>query len=314
MALPYDTARDALNSAIIFADDGGSPAGMAGNILNPSVNPQVIPALQERWRYLQHRLISAGVDTFTKDQIVFALPPSGSGNARNVVILTYQGFFDGLIWHYVTPAAAWDAGASYTAYSVSPPAVASLVAFNNTQYMAIQNSTGKRPDIETSYWVQFTNVGMALPSDLVKPLEAWECASGGNAWTAMTQAPDSLPTHRPIQPRFDQWAFQNDRMVFLPSSQTNDIRIKYLAIQPDIFDLDSPLYVRGCVTALALLVLDQIAGARGGPMADTFKARAEEAINQLINQTVRKMSYAQYVRQPFRGGRASARNSRRSGV
>jgi hypothetical protein len=44
-----------------------------------------------------------------------------------------------------------------------------------------------------------------------------------------------------------------------------------------------------------------LAGARGGPMAQIFKARAEEAINQIINQTVRKQAYSQFVRRPYRG-------------
>jgi hypothetical protein len=304
MALPYDTAQTALNVAIIAANDGGGPNGMGGNVLNPLVNLQVLPALQERWRYLQQRLISAGVDTFTKDQVISSLPATTNPNPRSVMILTYGGMFDGVIWTGPTVSAPiWSNAVTYTQGmtvtfgTVSPPI--------STFYVALPNSAtnlNQEPDSSTTFWQPFSNVGPTLPSDLVKPLEIWECPTGGNAWVRMTQLPDSLPSHHPMGPRFGVWLFQNDELILPPSSQTNDLRIKYLAMAPDISTLASPLMVRGCTTALAYLMLDQVAGGRGGPMAETFKARAEEAINQILNQTVRKMLYAQYVRKPYRGG------------
>src|SRR5271170_3545281 len=155
LTTPYDTAQIALNDAIIFANDGGGPAGMNGNVLNPSTNPTVLPAFQERWRYLQHRLISAGVDTFTKDQVVFALPQSATSNPRINMILTYNGFFDGQVWHGPNiTAPQWSNAATYTQ--------GMTVSFNNTYYVALpSNATNQNqePDTATSFWQPFTNLG-----------------------------------------------------------------------------------------------------------------------------------------------------------
>lgn len=302
---PYDTAQTALTDAIIFANDAGSPAGINGNVLNPTTNPAVLPAFKERWRYLQHRLISAGVDTFTKDQNVYCLQASGTSNPRVLMILTYNGFFNGQFWSGPNiTAPAWSNVVTYSQ--------GFTVSYNNGYYIALPNANpnlNQEPDIALSFWQPFSNIGPALPADLLKPMEIWECQTGGNAWVPMKQCPDSLNVDV-IQPRFRMWSFENNQLYLPGASQQNDLRIKYLAMAPDINDWNSPLFVRGCATALAYLALDQLAGARGGPMAEVFKVRAEEAINQIVNQTVRKQSYAQFVRRPFHGGRYG----RRSGV
>lgn len=131
-------------------------------------------------------------------------------------------------------------------------------------------------------------------------------------WIPMRQAPDAV-TVNVIQPRYSVWSFSNDILVLPPNSQASDLKIKYLAMAPDIVTFSSPLMVRNCSTALAYLALDVLSGGRGGSQSDYFKNRAEEAINQIINQTVRKQAYATFVRAPFRGRGASWRG-RRSGL
>ena len=305
---PYDSAQTALNDAIIFANDGAGPNGMQGNVLNPTSNPQVLPAFQERWRYLQQRLISAGVDTFTKDQVIFALPPTAVSNPRVNMILTYNGYFNGQVWTGPNVTAPqWSNAVTYTQ--------GMTVSYNNTYYVALPNSgtnLNMEPDTNPNFWQQFTNLGPCLPADLIKPLECWECITGGQNWVPMRQVPDAVTTNV-IQPYHGVWGFSNDRWVTPGASLTTDIRMKYLAMAPDIVSFESPLMVRGCSTALALLVLDQLSGGRGGSMQVTFKDRAEEAINQIINQTVRKQAYSQFVRAPFRS-RGGSWRGRRSGL
>ena len=349
LVYPYDTAQTALNDAIVFSNDAGSPAGLTGNILNPTTNPAVLPALQERYRYLQHRLISSGVDTFTKEAVIFNLPASASSNPQTRMLLTYNGFFNGQFW--VGPfvsAPTWSNAVTYTQnqtvefsgnfYALN--ALTSLnqepdlnlgiwiqfnpgnltvaawsnattytqgqnVSYGNTYYVAQPNSganLNKLPDQSPLYWAPFAVPGIALPTDLVKPLELWEVQFGTitGGWVPMKQAPDALNPSI-IQPRFRQWAFSDEKIVLPGASQNNNIRIKYVAMAPDITTLNTYIYPRGVSTALAFLVLDMLAGARGGPMAQIFKARAEEAINQIINQTVRKQAYSQFVRRPYRG-------------
>jgi hypothetical protein len=295
---PYDTAQDALNAAIVFANDAGSPAGMSGNVLNPNRNPAVLPALQERYRYLQQRWISGGVDTFTKDSIVYALPLPATSNPSILMELTYNGFYNGQVWcgPNIT-APAWSSSVTYQQDQT--------VTFGSTYYVALpnnQNNLNQTPDTSPSFWSPFNNLGPTLPADLIKPLEIYERFSGGNRWVRMTSLPDSLNGTR-IQPRYGSWLFENDRMFLPGNSQVSDLKIKYLCMAPDINSLNSPLMVRNCRTALAYLVLAALAAGRGGAQADYFDNKAEQAINQVINQTARKQLYQTFNRQLFRGPR-----------
>ena len=130
---PYDTAQTALSDAIIFSNDGGGPAGMTGNILNPATNPQVLPAFQERYRYLQQRLISSGVDTFTKEGVVFGLSPSATSSPRVRMYLTFQGYFNGQVW--VGPDISAPPWSSIVVYTQGMTAT-----YNNSYYVAQPNS------------------------------------------------------------------------------------------------------------------------------------------------------------------------------
>jgi hypothetical protein len=355
---PYDTAQTALTDAIIFANDAGSPAGLSGNILNPDTNPAVLPALQERYRYLQQRLISSGVDTFTKEAVVYDLLATTSSNPQIKMRLTYNGYWNGQYWTgpYVT-APTWSSSVTYTAgmtvvysgvyyvlvaassldqepdqnlgiWAVFTPGTLTVaawssgttytqgqqVSYGNSYYTAQPNSTAntnKVPDQSPLFWARFAVPGAALPADLIKPLECWEVQYGTitGGWIPMQQVPDALNPSL-IQPRFRQWGFANDELILPGASYNNNLRIKYIAAAPDITTLDTYIYPRGVSTALALLLLDQLSGARGGPMAQIFKERAEEAISQIINQTVRKQAYAQFVRRPYRGNGLGHRATR----
>jgi len=357
---PYDTANTALTQAIVFANDAGSPAGIAGNVLNPSTNPAVMPALLERYRYIQARLISEGVDFYTKEAVVYALPPTATSNPQIKMQLTYNGFWNGQVWSgpYVT-APTWSAVTIYTVgqtvqdshdsnyyvlnaasslnqepyknlgiwtqFSPGTITVAAWsatttytqgqqVAYKNSYYVAQPNASANLnmiPDQSPLFWAEFAVPGPALPADLIKPLELWEVQYGTitGGWVPLKQAPDSLNPSI-IQPRFRQWIFSHDRIVLPGASYTNNLRIRYLAQAPDITSLNTIIYPRGVSTALAFLTLDMLAGARGGPMAQVFKQRGEEAINQLINQTSRKMAYSQFVRRPYRGNGLGHRATR----
>ena len=343
---PYDTAQTALTDAIIFSNDAGGPNGLSGNILNPATNPAVLPAFQERYRYLQQRLISCGVDTFTKEAVIFALPPTASSNPRVRMLLTYNGYWNGQEWigpnitapayaggttyaagqtvvsvgiYYIslvnsntgnTPATSPTFWQAFTNVNLSAPTWSAVTTYTQGQtveyggnYWVAQPNAGTNlaiePDTSSLYWAPFSAIGPCLPTDLIKPLELWECQTGSNGWVPMKQQPDCI-TANLIQPRFQQWVFSNEKLVLPGASFTNDIRMKYVAVAPDIVTFDSIIYPRQCSTALALLVLDQLSGARGGPMSTTFKARAEEAISQIVNQTVRKQAYSSIVRRPYK--------------
>ncbi len=301
---PYQTAQDALNIAITASNDGGGPNGMQGNVLNITSNPQVLPTFQNMWLYLQQRLISCGCDEFTQTQPVFNLAASANPNPRVNMILTFNGYFNGVTWSGPNVTAPlWSSGTTYTQ--------GMTVTFGNAYYVALPNAgtnLNQEPDTATTFWAPFNNIGPCLPVNLVKPLYIKESQAGNNYWVPMIQAPNDLQRWQKTQ-RFGTWIFENDRLTLPACSQANDLDIQYLGMKPPIASWDSPLMVRNAARALAFLSLSDLAGGRGGEMADRYKNQAEEAINQILNGTVRKMAYSSFVRQPFRSPRNGGRRS-----
>lgn len=306
--LPYETAQDVFDIMVIASADGTGPNGMEGNILNEATNPTVLPAVKKMWLYLQQRLISAGVDTFTKNFVINNIPAFAGNNPREPMILGFNGFFDGKVWHGPTVTAeAWDDATTYTQ--------GMTVTYGNYYYVSISNNgtnLNQEPDTSPAFWSIFTNLGPILPPDMIKPLEAWESRAGNNHWAPMRQAPDQFRTSN-IQQNFGVWMYENRQMSLPPCIQVSDLKIKALAWAPPIVGWDSPLYLEGApARALAYLTLVELSGGRGGSMSDKYGIEAEKQINQLINQTVRKMAYSSFARRPFRsrssgGGRRNGR-------
>jgi hypothetical protein len=151
---------------------------------------------------------------------------------------------------------------------------------------------------------------ITLPPDMIKPLELWECISGQQAWVPMVQAADSLSS-RPTTGRFRIWDFQGDQLILPGASQTNDLKIKYVASFPDLVDGDSQIYILRSQTFLACQLVSEVAAMLGGlEMAADFEKRAIKGKTAIINRTARKEAYASYQRRPFRG-RGSGRGRRR---
>src|SRR5271156_6790534 len=91
---PFDTTGYVLQQAIIKSGDSAGPAGLAGDILNPS-KPSVIPQLNTLYRELQDRLITFGVETFTKYWEIIGIPPAATTNPSVQVYLNFVGYFNG---------------------------------------------------------------------------------------------------------------------------------------------------------------------------------------------------------------------------
>lgn len=301
---PYQTALDSLNIAITASNDGGGPLGMAGNVLNTTSNPQVLPSFQNNWIYLQERLISCGCDEMTQTETVFGLGPAATNLVGIPMTLTYSGYFNGVVWTGPSiTAPLWNSGTTYTQGMTT--------TYGSAYYVALPNAAtnlNEEPDTATTFWAPFNNIGPCLPSNLVKPLECWSQSPTLNTWVPMVQNPDSLTVWN-RQSRFDRWIFENDKLLLPPCTMTQNLKIKYVGMKPPIAGWGSPLLVRNAARALAFLVLFDLSGGRGGAMAADYKNKAEEAINQILNGTVRKMAYSSFQRARFRG----RGNGRRSG-
>ena len=247
---PYDTAEAILNIARSISADAATSNGLSGDILNDN-QPYVFPILAKCYRDLQDRLISGGVETFSKYGHIYGITPADTLSPRTLVNISYLGYWDG-----------------------------------NTHHADIK-----------------------IPCDLLKPLELWECQSGGGTgcWTPMEQASDSISS-RPIQARFTIWDYENDILYLPASSQTNDLKLKYLCYAPDLTCPYSQVYVMHCQTALANMMVASVVKMLGGlEMVPVFEKDVAKAVDAIINRTARKESYAHYARRPFRGRRGSGR-------
>lgn len=91
---PYPTAELVLQNARAMCNDAA--LSIAGSVLADS-QPYVFPMLEERYEYLQDRLMAAGVNTFSKYAVVEGLLPSAlPGDPTTQVQLSYLGYFDGV--------------------------------------------------------------------------------------------------------------------------------------------------------------------------------------------------------------------------
>lgn len=143
-----------------------------------------------------------------------------------------------------------------------------------------------------------------LPPDMIVPLELWERQNGTiNRWSKMGQVSDSITTSSQTS-SFQEWDWENDVLYLPGATQTNDLRMKYIAFAPELTGPDSQVFVVGCKVALAALIGEMAAKSRGGSeAAAAFKAESDNEIQLLLAPYARKEQYASFVRKPFRGSR-----------
>lgn len=91
---PYPKAELVLQNARAMCNDAA--LSIAGSVLADN-QPYVFPMLEERYEYLQDRLMSEGVNTFSKYGYCLGLLPSAlPGDPTTQVQLSYLGYFDGV--------------------------------------------------------------------------------------------------------------------------------------------------------------------------------------------------------------------------
>lgn len=154
----------------------------------------------------------------------------------------------------------------------------------------------------TGYYDGVTNhANPTLPADLLEPLELWERTNGTTAkWAEMDQARDSINTASQTS-SFGVWDWESDTLYLPGATTSRDLKMKYLRMHPVLSSAQSQLMIVDCQDAMANLVAEMAAKARGGDaMAAVFKADANEEINLLIAPQAQKEQRVSYVRQPFR--------------
>ena len=116
---------------------------------------------------------------------------------------------------------------------------------------------------------------------------------------------------RPTTPRFGVWDFQNNTLILPGSSQTENLKLKYLCYAPDLTNPNAVAYVMHCQTALANRVVAAVSKMLGGvEMSAIFDKDGDKAVNMIVNRTARKEAYQSFSRKPFRGrGRGRGRGA-----
>lgn len=179
------------------------------------------------------------------------------------------------------------------------------------KYLIIQNlvkvaTADPTTQVQLMYTGYYDGVTMhanpTLPIDLIIPLEIWERQSlTQNRWSLVGQVSDAITTSSQTF-CFREWDWEQDTLFLPGATQANDLKMKYIAVAPQITGPDSFVYVVGCKVALAALIGEMAAKSRGGTEAAAmFKAEADNEIQLLIAPTSRKEQYASYVRRAFRG-------------
>lgn len=140
-----------------------------------------------------------------------------------------------------------------------------------------------------------------LPDDLIVPLEIWERQTASiSQWYKMGQVSDAITTTGQTG-RFSEWNWETDQLFLPGATQSNDLKMKYLAFAPRITGPDSFVFVVGCKVALAALIGEMASAARGGSQAAAYyKAKADAEIALLLAPYARKEQYASFQRKPFR--------------
>lgn len=152
---------------------------------------------------------------------------------------------------------------------------------------------------------------LVLPTDMLMPLRLWERANGtADTFIPMKQAPNGLEPINQVD-RLVYWEWRADRLNFVGSTISRDIRIRYQGVFPQFFasTIDfSTVFIPiiDCEDAVAFLTAYRIAISLAPSVAPTLKQEAEAQIQTLRNEQVRRMQRSSYRRQSYNDGDIAA--------
>jgi len=146
-----------------------------------------------------------------------------------------------------------------------------------------------------------------LPPDLAQPYYLWEQDAGSDLpFQQMGQPQGGLPSC--IQgPRLGGWEWRSNRIYMLGSTQTKNLRLKYLAGVPSYEQIDPSLFdqtqvgIADCSTAMANLIAAAYGTARGGDAAgiQSCIGAAEDAIDDMAAEAIRRQQTQTFRRKAY---------------
>lgn len=304
-ASPFPRVEDCLIAARVVCNDAAQ--SILGNLL-ADAQPFVVPLADLAHKTLRKMLTREGVNAYSGYGYCTGLTPVAVPDPTIQVQLTYQGYFDGQLWHGPTVTAAqWSNATTYTQ--------GQTVTYSGLYYVALSNSgtnLNMQPNLNPTFWQPFQNFGPVLPANLLEPLELWERATAApgtvntGRWNPMKQASDSIST-RAQTAAFRIWDWESNILYLPGATQTNDLKFKYLLATPRLTDVNQQIPIADCEMAMGSLMAEIFSAGRDGDAAAIFGARAEKEVTLLATPTEIKEQYGAYNRRPFRGTRAGRR-------
>lgn len=139
------------------------------------------------------------------------------------------------------------------------------------------------------------NATPVLPPDNIVVLRCWERVTDSGAWfTDMTQPQDGLQSHLP-GPYVQKWEWRQDRINFVGSTSTEDIRIRYEGSLANLAPnsttnpfSNTTIRIKDGKRAMAYLVASYYGDARGSAQAPTMLQRAQDQMDAIINRYTRR--------------------------
>jgi len=138
-----------------------------------------------------------------------------------------------------------------------------------------------------------------LPTDLLVPLRIWERQTGSSEpFLPMVQRKDGLPSETQ-QARLRYWEWRTDGIIFLGATQSNDIRVRYESVLPDVVQGSDTIQLRGAQDTIAFFAAALAAQSRGSPQAAVFEAAGDEALRKILVRGTRRQQHAMHRRRPY---------------
>ena len=146
----------------------------------------------------------------------------------------------------------------------------------------------------------------SLPDDLIEPLELWERNRNIDPFISMTKR-EFLPHYMEGAPtsQFVWWVWQDNKIIFLPSTADNDIKIDYLKdLFAQLVDENSIINVINARTFLEYRTAGLMAEfiERNMTSANSMNAYASLALDRALGIGVKGKQAIQTRRRPFRAG------------
>jgi|SRR5215203_3717982 len=153
--------------------------------------------------------------------------------------------------------------------------------------------------------LEFNTLGPSrLPDNLIEPQKLWERPTGTYPWLEMFRK-DYIPASMlgTLTSLLTYWVWQNNKLVFIPSSADNDVRIDYIgSLFPKYLQEETILPVQNSIGYLAYKTAELISDMveHNQERAASNAGRANLSLDRISGITIKGKQQILARRRPFR--------------